>query len=320
VMAGVLQGRRIAVTAAMLAALAVGWVAWRTGTSSLPPIPVPWPSELLVFLTIIFATAAFVDLAIGEIILNTQRAEASLRASRVADASNLAKTEFLAHVSHELRTPLNGILGFSEHLKSRITDPALRESASIIHSSGQHLLALVNSLLDLSQLESGQTSLALGWFQLRPLLQETAGLHGAAAAAKKLTFQLEVADNLPENLYSDATRLRQILNNLCHNAVKFTSSGGIVLSASPRENGIEFQVRDTGPGIDPRLLPHLFERFQQHDEFNSRLHGGAGLGLALSKEFTELLGGRIAVDSQPGQGSAFTIWLPSSEPSSARPS
>ena len=231
-------------------------------------------------------------------------------ARQMAESASRAKTEFLARMSHELRTPLNGILGFSEVMMATLGDEVHREDARVIHDAGTHLLQLVNDLLDLSRIEAGQINLSLADTPLVPLVRELSSLHQAAATAKGVALRLDLAPGLPETIRTDVTRLRQILNNLLHNAVKFTEQGEVILAVMPSAGGISFAVTDHGIGIAPEDLPKIFERFRQLVRFESRAHGGAGLGLALAKEFTEMLGGRIEVQSQPGGGSTFTVWHP----------
>ena len=246
-------------------------------------IQVPWPTALLVFLTVIFATAAFVELAIDEIQRYAKRAEESLLAKQTADAANQAKTDFLAKVSHELRTPLNGILGFSEFLMDKSIDPAQKQSAVTIHESSQHLLNLVNDLLDMSSIEAGRLELNIQAVEVRPLLKQLSELHRAAAVKKTIEIRLDIADDIPKSIMTDATRLRQVLNNLCHNAVKFADKGEVSITAGVARQGIEIRVRDQGPGIDPTQIPTLFERFKQPGIISGNPRSGAGLGLGIAK-------------------------------------
>lgn len=239
-----------------------------------------------------------------------QRTQDLVRAKELAESANQAKTDFLSCMSHELRTPLNGILGFSEYLNLNLKDPGQREDARMIHNAGTHLLQLVNDLLDMSKIEARRMELSLTWAPLEPLVRELKLLHQAAATQKGILVSLEFSGHLPRSIYTDATRFRQILNNLLHNAVKFTAKGEVRLSVRPAVGGLTFEVRDTGVGIAPEDIPRLFERFLQLDRFNTRRQGGAGLGLALARELAVLLGGNITVESTPGIGSTFTIWHP----------
>lgn len=230
-----------------------------------------------------------------------------------AEEASRLKSAFLATVSHELRTPLNGILGFAELLKLELTDPTQQEYASIIHSSGEHLQQLVTEILDLAKIESGEMTFHLAPLALASFIDESVAVHRSSAAEKGLALHLEFADDLPEQLITDSTRLRQLLNNLLSNAVKFTEHGSISLRVAPVGNEISFAVSDTGPGIPPEHHSTVFEKFKQLENFLTREHGGTGLGLALVRQLVERMGGRITLESSVGIGSTFTIYLPQGE-------
>jgi len=231
-----------------------------------------------------------------------------------AEEASRLKSAFLATVSHELRTPLNGILGFAELLKSELTEPEQQEYAGIIHKSGEHLLNLVTEILDLAKIESGE--MTFNWMDtsLPIFIEETFAVHRGAAEAKGLQFALSMAEDLPALISTDQTRLRQILNNLLSNATKFTAQGTVKLVVSRSENEIMFAVHDTGPGIPPESREIVFEKFKQLENFLTREHGGTGLGLALVKQLSELMGGRVSLDSEVGLGSTFTVHLPIETP------
>jgi len=231
-----------------------------------------------------------------------------------AEEASRMKSEFLASMSHELRTPLNGILGFSELLKMELNDPSHLEYAQAIEQSGQHLLKLVNEILDLSKVESGKMDFFWSEVDLATLSGEVANLHRSSAQAKGLLLDLELANDLPDQILTDATRLRQILNNLLSNAVKFTDAGKITLSVFPVDEQVAFAVQDTGPGIPPEAQTVIFEKFKQLENFITRQHQGTGLGLALVKQLTEHMGGQVKLDSVPGEGATFTILLPRKAP------
>jgi signal transduction histidine kinase len=227
-----------------------------------------------------------------------------------AEEANRMKSEFLAGMSHELRTPLNGILGFADLLEAELEDPSQLEYTRIIRSSGEHLLTLVNEILDLSKVESGKMEFAQNVIDPRVIAKELAALHSSTAEAKGLALHLHLAEDLPDNFVADATRVRQMLNNLLSNAVKFTEHGQIDFTVSRSEHDILFAVADTGPGIPPEAQDVVFEKFRQLENFLTRQHEGSGLGLALVKQLAEHMGGKVTLTSSEGEGSTFTLHLP----------
>lgn len=234
----------------------------------------------------------------------------SEEAREKAEEANRMKSEFLANMSHELRTPLNGILGFSELLQSELKDDSQLEYTRIIHDSGQHLLEIVNEVLDLSKIEAGKMEFT--WNEVAPdsLAEDCVALYRAQAEAKHLAIRFEPPEESPGAIRTDVTRLRQILNNLLSNAVKFTDAGEVVLSVSRKGDRIFFSVRDTGPGIAPEAHEAVFEKFKQLENCITKTHGGTGLGLALVKQLVERLGGRITLESSVGVGATFRVELP----------
>ncbi len=222
------------------------------------------------------------------------------------------KSEFLASMSHELRTPLNAVLGFSEVLLERMfgeINERQEEYLRDIHGSGQHLLELLNEILDLSKVEAGRMELQYSSFDLRSLLEEAASMLRERAAVHGIAVRIEVGDDVGE-LYSDQLRLKQVLLNLVTNAVKFTGDGGSVVVGAQREGGeMLFEVTDTGIGVPEADRERIFESFQQGGRGSSR-EEGTGLGLTLSRRIVELLGGRMWLDTEVGRGSTFGFSLP----------
>lgn len=227
-----------------------------------------------------------------------------------AEEANKLKSDFLANMSHELRTPLNGILGYSELLQLELEDPAQQDYAATIHSSGEHLLDIVNDLLDLAKVEAGRIELKPVEQDVARLAHDLVGAHRAHAQAKGLVMELNMADDLPATIFVDGQRVRQILNNLLNNAIKFTDNGKVALSLRRDGARLAFVVSDTGRGIPADEQEHIFEKFRQLDQFVTRDQGGTGLGLALAREFAHLLSGDLVVESEPGAGSTFTLFLP----------
>jgi PAS domain S-box-containing protein len=223
-----------------------------------------------------------------------------------------AKSEFLATMSHELRTPLNAIIGFSELLTGpQDLPPAQRRRfATNILDSGSHLLRLVNEILDLSRVEAGCMELQLSAFEVSALLRDVDTTLRPIADKKRLVLRMEVAPDVP-TLVADEGKCRQVLYNLLSNAVKFTPNGGSVATTARVVDGaLEIAVADTGIGIAPRDHARVFQEFQQVDSSASRQHQGTGLGLALARRLVELQGGRIWVESVPGEGSRFSFTIP----------
>ncbi len=231
---------------------------------------------------------------------------------RQLEAASRHKSEFLANMSHELRTPLNAILGFSQVLQQKLfgdLNAKQEEYLEDIHSSGNHLLSLINDVLDLSKVEAGQIELEPAPFSLREALERGVVMVRERATQSGIQLGLRL-DPEVEVVTGDERRIRQVIFNLLSNAVKFTPAGGRIDVASARVGGhVEIAVSDTGPGIAPEDLERIFEEFQQ-TEAGIRQREGTGLGLALSKRLVELHGGRIWVESRSGKGSRFVFTLP----------
>ncbi|MEO5342627.1 MAG: ATP-binding protein [Gammaproteobacteria bacterium SHHR-1] len=232
-----------------------------------------------------------------------------------AEAANQAKSEFLANMSHEIRTPMNGVIGMTNLLLDEPLSPSQREQAETIKTSAESLLVIINDILDFSKIESGKLNLESVNFDLPRLLHDIAALMRVSTEDKGLLLQLDLADDLPQWCRGDMGRIRQILVNLLNNAIKFTESGSIRLSCRRLQpdsdpHWLHFSVQDSGIGMSREQQEGLFQRFSQADSSTTRKYGGTGLGLAISKQLTELMGGQMAVESQPGQGSTFSFSLP----------
>ncbi len=232
------------------------------------------------------------------------------QAAVAARAADQAKSQFLANMSHEIRTPLNAVLGMAQIMAGDDLSPQQRDRLSLIGEAGQVLLGVLNDVLDLSRIEAGQLAINTAPFEIDSLVNST--VHGFAgqAAARGLEMQILLPPDLTGWWRGDSQRIRQILSNLVSNALKFTEAGQVSIMVSSSANGLTFSVADTGPGIAPAVLAGLFGRFAQADDSSTRRHGGAGLGLAISRELAELMGGSLTAVSTPGEGSRFSLTLP----------
>jgi two-component system sensor histidine kinase/response regulator len=265
----------------------------------------------------------------AELLAQTQRQSQALQQAVIAaDAANHAKSEFLANMSHELRTPLNAILGFTQ-VMSRDSTLSIehQQNLRIINRAGEHLLNLINDILEMSKIEAGRTTLNLSSFDLIHLLDNLQEMLNIRAVAKGLELMFEYAPDLPRYVKTDASKLRQVLLNLLGNAIKFTETGSVTLRVSSvishlsfvndqklRTNNqgqmtINFEVTDTGSGISPEEFTQLFQAFGQ-TETGRKSQQGTGLGLAISRKYVRLMGGEISVSSTIGVGSTFTFYIP----------
>jgi signal transduction histidine kinase/CheY-like chemotaxis protein len=233
-----------------------------------------------------------------------------------AMAANRAKSEFLANMSHELRTPMNAIVGFSEILAEGQLPEEQRSYAKMIFSSSQALLELIQDLLDYSRIEAGKLEIETAEFSIGEMMSEIESIMRPFAIKKEVGFEILQCDLIPENLKTDRIRLRQCLVNLISNAIKFTESGHVFVNVMLEENDdnswIRFDVEDTGIGIPTDKIELIFELFTQADGAMNRRYGGIGLGLAITKKLSEMIGGKLSVASEEGAGSVFTIRMPAS--------
>ena len=229
-----------------------------------------------------------------------------------ADAANQAKSDFLANMSHEIRTPMNAILGFTDVLRRGMEEnPEQRmEYLNTIHSSGSHLIGLINEILDLSKVEAGKLELEMHEFTLPELLHNVIQVLSSKSDQKDIDLGYEVVGKIPPRITSDSTRIKQILINLVGNAVKFTDRGGVKLCCEFEQGNIRFNVIDTGIGMTSEQMEKIFDPFSQADSSTTRRYGGTGLGLSICKKFTDALDGSISVKSELGAGTIFSVCLP----------
>ncbi|BAN35886.1 integral membrane sensor hybrid histidine kinase [Sulfuricella denitrificans skB26] len=236
------------------------------------------------------------------------------KAKASAEMANQAKSQFLAHISHEIRTPLNGLIGFLGLMGKTRIDDVQQDYLNICETSSRSLLAIINDILDLSKIEAGKLSIECLAFDLGYLIEQCILFYTPSAQSKGLRLILEIDRDIPVNLIGDPSRIRQILANLLGNAIKFTHSGVITVTVKHLDGGdgstqVEISVADTGIGITDEQLGQLFQPFSQGDASITRRYGGTGLGLAITRRLVEMMNGTIAVESESGKGSRFTISL-----------
>jgi signal transduction histidine kinase/AmiR/NasT family two-component response regulator len=268
------------------------------------------PVDHLLVTQVVLGMLTASGLPIAAMMAEHSQLKQSLLAARLeAEAASQAKSNFLAVVSHEVRTPLNGVLGMAQIMSAGPLEPVQAERLQIVRRSGEMLLSILNDVLDLAKIEAGRIELELIEFNLGQTLAATAECFAPLANAKGLRFDIDMAT--AEGLYhGDPTRVRQIVSNLISNALKFTETGSVSLSASYGDECLHLSVADTGIGIPADKVDQLFSRFFQADQSTTRRFGGTGLGLAICRDLASLMGGDIEVRSEFGAGSTFTVNLP----------
>ena len=279
----------------------------RIGGRVFDPRAVPIDSPIQSRIPLLGWSISLVDITERE-----RSAEALREALAHAESANRAKTHFLANVSHEIRTPLNGVLGMASVLSETALDEEQREFLQAIEDSGQILLTTIGDVLDLSKIEAGKMTMENRPFALRIALEGARALFSARAKEKGLSLSVEIHTDLPKAIIGDDHRFRQVLHNLVSNAVKFTQSGSVTLTAEPADNGALLLVRvcDTGPGVSREARENIFQPFQQADGGDARKFGGTGLGLSISRQLCHLMGGSLQLATGVEQGATFEIRLP----------
>ncbi len=320
---------RLGEVATSLAVFAVAVVASAGLAAGRGPFLQPGVLEGVFLLWTYTGTMAVLSLMITGIEINRRDAERQLAATnaelreamaRAQDANN-AKSAFLANVSHEIRTPMNGILGMTDLLLNSALTPHQRECAEVVRSSGSTLLRLLNDILDLSKIDAGKVDLVRVDFDLHAIAGESIRL-ASSGLGERIDLRLEIDPDVPRVVRGDPDRLRQVLDNLLGNSVKFTTNGHVTLrihaTGSPWR--MAFEIEDTGEGIPPGRIDELFQPFVQADNSTTRRFGGTGLGLVISRRLVELMGGTINVESELGRGSTFRFTVQFAEPENAPPS
>lgn len=269
--------------------------------------------EFCIQLTSMISSQGYANLRMAKMLEEQKKLEEILKLEKTkAEAANDAKTQFLANMSHELRTPLNGIMGMTQLLNMTEVNREQKDYIAISLKACTNLTGVVNDILDYTNLELKPEELKEGVFNPQTLLQEVTGLYQAATDQKKIEITYESSPEVPDEVTGDRFKIKQILNNLVGNAVKFTEQGSVLLklsgkftTKSDKNMMLEFMVRDTGIGIQPEKVAVIFDSFTQVDSSHTRKYGGLGLGLSIARELAKIMGGNISVESKPGVGSSF---------------
>ncbi len=290
------------------------WSPRQPGAGILGEAAVPFLLLLAAFMVATGALVRRVGVALGSLAAYDAKLEAALEdlteARDRAEAANVAKSQFLANISHEIRTPLNGVLGMAQIMDRGELAPAQRKHLEIIRESGSTLLTLLNDVLDLAKIEAGKLEIERRDVDLAEVVSGACATFKALAAEKSLKLGFAIEPSATGVWQLDGMRLKQVLGNLISNAVKFTQAGHVSVRVWQSGRGLEFAVLDTGAGIPADRLAELFDKFNQLDASTTRRFGGSGLGLAICRDLIQLMGGEIAVESKPGEGSYFSFFLP----------
>lgn len=294
--------------------LALAAIAWALSGATIQGVTVGVVAVMLVFSSVMIWRSSLEAAEAGR-----EAREEARRRRRAAEALAEAKSAMLATIGHELRTPISAILAGASAIRGDEAAPAeARANADLIARSGEMMTTLLGDLLDLAKLEARRMRVEVVEFDLCALIDETLDFWRPQARAKGLKLRLEAHGEMPDVAWADPTRLRQVLNNLFSNAIKFTEAGEIVLALSTvTRRRLRFQIRDSGRGMTPDQLERLFTPFDQTADSTARTHGGTGLGLSISREFARLMGGDLTAESQAGRGSTFTLEIESAAPAAA---
>lgn len=297
----------------------IGFLSWTPANPGMSLLKAAAPAIATVFIILIVASLVLFRRVAETLERMALGREALVMAKDEAEAANLAKTQFLANMSHEIRTPLNGVLGMTQIMESDVLSDRQRQRLTVIHESGDALLALLNSILDMARLETGAIRLRRETFDLGALVESSCAVFSGAAASKGIKLYQAMTPGSLGSWTGDPLRLRQVLGNLVANAVKFTDDGTVRVHVQESDLGLRFEVSDTGIGVAAEHHASLFKIFSQVDGSSTRTHDGSGLGLAICHDLVQLMGGTIGMRSTPGAGSTFFFELPLRRAPAERP-